>query len=74
MNKTITILVVVLVVLAVLVLLGPFYIVKEGEQAVVTRFGKVVNSANTAGLKIKVPMVDTVIKFSSKIQIGRAHV
>jgi len=67
MNKTITILVVVLVVLAVLVLLGPFYIVKEGEQAVVTRFGKVVNTATTAGLKIKVPMVDTVIKFSSKI-------
>lgn len=67
MNKTITILVVVLVVLAVLVLLGPFYIVKEGEQAVVTRFGKVVNTATTAGLKIKVPMVDTVMKFSSKI-------
>ena len=67
MKKPITVIIVVLVILVVLVLLGPFFIVKEGEQVIVTRFGKVVNSVTESGLKIKVPMIDTVTKFSSKI-------
>ncbi len=67
MKKPLTVIIVVAVILIVLILLGPFYVLKEGEQSVVTRFGKVVNSTNTAGLKLKMPMVDTVVRFSSKI-------
>ena len=49
-------------VLAVLVILflamGPFYIVNEGKQVVVTRFGSIVKTHTDAGLYFKVPFID----------------
>ncbi len=68
MKKTVTVLVTVAIILGVLLLMGPFFIVEEGEQAVVTRFGQIVNQETTAGLKFKMPMVDNVVKYSKKIQ------
>ena len=41
MKKLITTLVVLAVLLIVFLMLGPFYILEEGEQAIVTRFGKI---------------------------------
>ncbi len=63
MKKLITTLVVLALLLVVFLLLGPFYILYEGEQAVVTRFGKIVNTETEAGLKFKMPVVDTVVKY-----------
>lgn len=63
MKKFITVLVVVAVLLVVFLLLGPFYVLNEGEQAVIVRFGKIVDSENTAGLKFKMPVVDNVVKY-----------
>lgn len=63
MKKLITTLVVLAVLLVVFLLLGPFYILYEGEQSVVTRFGKIVNTETEAGLKFKMPVVDTVAKY-----------
>jgi membrane protease subunit HflC len=60
------IIVVVLVVL--FLLLGPFYVVQEGELAVVVRFGKIIKTDTDTGLKFKVPIVDHVKKFPKKIQ------
>lgn len=67
MKKLVTTLVIVLVILVIFLLLGPFFIVQEGEVAVVTRFGKIENTHMDAGLKIKVPLVDTVVKYPKKI-------
>ncbi len=67
MKKMITILIVIFVLAVVFLLLGPFYILYEGEQAVTTRFGKIVSSETEAGLKLKVPLVDTVVKYPKKI-------
>ncbi len=67
MKKLVTTLVIILIVLVVFVLLGPFFIVQEGEVAVVTRFGRIENSYMNAGLKIKIPIVDTVVKYPKKI-------
>ena len=67
MKKTITVLVVVFVLLVIFLLLGPFYILYEGEQAVITRFGKIIGTAAESGLKIKVPLVDTVVKYPKMI-------
>ncbi len=67
MKKLITTLVVLLVLVVVLLLLGPFYIVNEGEQAVITRFGKIVKTSLNAGLKFKMPVIDTVVKFPKRI-------
>ena len=49
-------------------LMGPYFIVEEGEMAIVTRFGKIVKTESDAGLKFKVPIIDQVTKYSKKIQ------
>ena len=65
MKKTVTALVIIAVLLIIILLLGPFYIIREGEQAVVTRFGKIIDVVTENGLKMKLPVVDNV-------EIGRA--
>lgn len=58
----------VLVVLIVFVaILGPFYIIREGEQAVVIRFGEIIDSSREAGLHFKMPVVDQVVKYSKRL-------
>ncbi len=63
MKKLLTALTIIAALLVFILLLGPFYTVSEGEQAVVTRFGKIVDSHTEAGLKLKVPVIDTVTKY-----------
>ena len=67
MKKLVTILVVVAIVLILFFVLGPFYVLEEGQQAVVTRFGAVVSSTTEAGLKFKMPLVDNVVKYSKRL-------
>ena len=67
MKKLIIALVVIVIFFIIFLLLGPFYIIEEGEQAVVIRFGKIVEVEQEAGLKIKTPLVDNVRRYSKKI-------
>lgn len=67
MKKFVTILVIIIVLAILIFAAGPFYILNEGEQAVVTRFGAIVSSSRDAGLKFKMPIVDNVVKYSKKI-------
>ncbi len=66
-KKLITTLIVVVVFLVIFVLLGPFYILYEGQQSVITRFGKIVDSEQDSGLKFKMPLIDTVVIYPKKI-------
>lgn len=67
MKKLITTLVIIAVVLIIFLLLGPFYTIQEGEQAVVLRFGRIISTSTEAGLKFKTPLVDNVTRYSKKI-------
>jgi membrane protease subunit HflC len=67
MKRLITILVVIGIAVIVLLIMGPFFVLEEGEQAVVTRFGEIVEVHRDAGLKLKVPFVDTVVKYPKKV-------
>lgn len=67
MKKLITTGVVILILVIIFLLLGPFFIIQEGELAVVTRFGRIVNTYEEAGLKIRVPVVDNVIIYPKMI-------
>ncbi len=67
MKRLVTVLVVVAVVIIIFLLLGPFFVIQEGEQAVVVEFGKIVKVDTMAGLKTKIPFIDTVIKYPKKI-------
>ena len=54
--------------LIIILILNSFYVVKEGEQAIVTQFGKPVSGSITdAGLKFKIPLIQKVIKFDKRI-------
>ncbi len=68
MRKTVIILVIIGVALIIISLLGPYYILQEGEQAVVVQFGKIVRAETHAGLKYKVPFVENVVKYTKKVQ------
>ena len=50
------------------IIANSFYIIKEGEQAIVIQFGKPVGAPNTdAGLNFKFPLIQNVIIFDKRI-------
>jgi len=59
---------VIAVLVIIFILMGPFYILEEGELSIVLRFGKIVDKQQDAGLKFKMPFVDKVTKYSKKLQ------
>ncbi len=67
MKKLITVLVVIAVVIIVFLILGPLFIIQEGEQAVLVRFGEIVKTTDSPGLHFKTPIVDTVVKYPVRI-------
>jgi len=46
---------------------NPFYILTEGNQVVITRFGQIVASTSEAGLHVKIPFVDTITTYPKKV-------
>lgn len=50
-----------------IIILNPFYIIQEGNQVVVTRFGEIINSASAAGLHLKIPFIDVVTTYPKKV-------
>ncbi len=57
----------VFIILFVAIIAKPFYIVNEGEQAVITRFRKIVATRTEAGPYFKIPLIDVVTTFPTKI-------
>jgi modulator of FtsH protease HflC len=62
-NRLILIVIVFLFILAK----GPLYIVEEGEQAIVTQFGKPVGGVMQAGLHFRIPLIQEVHRFQTRI-------
>jgi membrane protease subunit HflC len=46
---------------------GPFYIIDEGEQAVIVRMGKLVEVVTDAGFHLKMPFIDEVVRYPKRI-------
>ena len=54
--------------LVVIIVMNSVFVVNEKEQAIITQFGKPIGSSITnAGLKFKLPIVHTVIKFDKRV-------
>ncbi|MBN1518777.1 MAG: protease modulator HflC [Spirochaetales bacterium] len=68
MKKLIITLVVIVAILGLLLLTGPFYVLDEGQQALVLRFGEIRKVETSAGLKFKTPFTDNVVTYSKKVQ------
>lgn len=68
MNKMKPVFIVLIVLAIIFFMMGPYFVVEEGELAIVTRFGKIINTESEAGLKFKLPVLDQVKKYPKKIQ------
>ncbi len=67
MNKLTTTLIGIAILAIVFVALGPLFILNEGEQAVVTRFGEIIRTSKQPGLHFKLPVIDQVTKYPNRI-------
>ena len=67
MKKPITIIIVIAVILIGVWVAGPFYVIEEGEQAVIVQMGRLVDVITEAGLHIKVPFIDEVVRYPKRI-------
>jgi len=57
-----------LIVVAAIVSTGAFYVVNEGEQVVITQFGRPVGAAvQDAGLNFKIPFIQAVNRFEKRL-------
>ena len=68
MNAKLLIPLIIVAVIAIVVAPSMFYIVQEGEQAVITEFGRPIGEPiNRAGLKMKTPFIQKVHRFERRI-------
>jgi len=67
MKKTLMVIVIIGVILIALLVMGPFFVIDEGEQAVVVQLGRISNVVTDAGLHIKVPFIEDVVRYPKKI-------
>ncbi|GHV87300.1 protein HflC [Spirochaetia bacterium] len=67
MKKVLTPLIIIAVVIIGIAAAGPFYVINEGEQAVIVQFGQLTKVVTDAGLHIKVPFIDEVVRYPKRI-------
>ena len=57
----------VVIIIAIIALSQSLYVVNETEQVIITRFGEVRSVKTSAGLHVKAPFVDTVVRFDRRL-------
>ena len=67
MKKILTPIIIIVVVIIGIAAAGPFYVIDEGEQAVIVQMGKLVDVVTNAGLHIKIPFIDEVVRYPKRI-------
>jgi membrane protease subunit HflC len=67
MKKPIRTIVILAIVVIGILIAGPLFVINEGEQAVVVQLGRITNVVTSAGLKVKVPFIDEVVRYPKKI-------
>jgi len=69
MKKVVTTIIIIFIVFIGILIAGPLYVINEGEQAVIVRLGAIPKDGvvTTAGLKVKIPFIDDVVRYPKKI-------
>ncbi|MDR1839034.1 MAG: protease modulator HflC, partial [Treponema sp.] len=67
MKKMVTTTVVIIVIFIGVVIAGPLFVIEEGEQAVIVQMGKIVRVVTNAGLHVKTPFIDEVVRYPKRI-------
>ena len=66
-KKTIRFGAVVVFILILVLSVKPFYILNEGQTAIITQFGKIVKAETEAGLHFKIPVLYQVHRYTAKL-------
>jgi len=67
MKKLLSTVIVIFVIFIGVVVAGPFYVINEGEQAVIVQMGRLIGVITNAGLHLKVPFIDEVVRYPKRI-------
>ncbi|GAB6392686.1 MAG: HflC protein [Treponematales bacterium] len=67
MNKPVKALVICAAAVFAVIVLGPFYVIDEGEQAVIVQMGRLTKVVTGAGLHLKIPFIDSVVRYPKRI-------
>jgi membrane protease subunit HflC len=67
MKKPASTIIVVTIIVLGLFIAGPLFVIEEGEQAVVVQMGRIVRVITDAGLHIKTPFIDEVVRYPKRI-------
>jgi membrane protease subunit HflC len=67
MRKALLVPVIIAVIVIGVIWAGPLYVIDEGEQAVVVQMGRLVNVAADAGLHVKIPFIEEVVRYPKRI-------
>ena len=67
MKKPASTIIVVTIIILGLFIAGPLFVIEEGEQAVVVQMGRIVRVITDAGLHIKTPFIDEVVRYPKRI-------
>jgi modulator of FtsH protease HflC len=67
MKKVITTIIIAVVVFIGVMVAGPLFVIEEGEQAVLVQMGRIVRVVTNAGLHLKTPFIDEVVRYPKKI-------
>ncbi|MDR2069035.1 MAG: protease modulator HflC [Spirochaetaceae bacterium] len=67
MKKLVTAMVVIVVIIIGILVAGPFYVIDEGEQAVIVQMGKLVDVVTDAGFHLKMPFIEEVVRYPKRI-------
>ncbi|AEF81631.1 protease modulator HflC [Leadbettera azotonutricia] len=67
MKKFFTFIIVLAIIVIAVLIMGPFYVVDEGELAVIVQMGRLTDVITEAGLHIKVPFIDDVVRYPKRI-------
>jgi membrane protease subunit HflC len=67
MKKAIIISIIAAVIVIGVLWAGPLYVIDEGEQAVVVQMGRLVKVVTEAGLHVKIPFIEEVVRYPKRI-------
>ncbi len=67
MNKNIRAYLLIILAVTIVVLSGSLYVVNQTEQAIVLQFGEPVRLVKDAGLKIKLPLIQNVVYYDTRL-------
>ncbi|GMO31290.1 MAG: protease modulator HflC [Termitinemataceae bacterium] len=67
MKKITPVFIVIIAVIVGIFVAGPFFTIDEGEQAVIVQMGRLIRVVQDAGLHLKIPFIDTVVRYPKRI-------